>query len=217
MPFSSAVSEVPKYLPNFVANYTKRLAESGYDELFKTSFFRWLVSLSPWKKYSIETILYVITTVLDQRLPENSLFREYAKQVVLDAAPEISKRMVNGARDELAVLMGTARNPEEKEFLSVVLSLGDDDISGLIRWLSHTELERESILHQLSGLPEEQKLKFLRLSDENKEKLMEFFGPKEEAEQKSSEQSRRILGLIADDINKLSERLEKSRRKETEQ
>lgn len=218
MSLGLAVSEIPKYLPNFAANYTKRFLERGYDRAFRTRFGRWLVSLSPWKKYSLEAFLYTLTAIFDDRLPANSSIRKYASQVGLDAAPEISKRMINGARDEIAVLADTARNPEEKEFLSIILSLEESDISGLIRWLSETKLERNKILGQLSLLSAEQKDKFFRLSDEDKEKLMEFFGPEEKMSPKSSEPTfgkvlRQDMAKAADRLRETKERMRQRRKR----
>jgi hypothetical protein len=203
---------IPKYLPDLAANYTKRFLERGYDQVFQTGFGHWLLGLSPWKKYSLEMILYVITAVLDERLPEDSSLRKYAKQVVFDTAPEISKRMINGVREDVVKVMAAAKSPQEEEFFSVILSLDDSDIASLIRWFGYTKIERNMIIVQLARLSPEHRIKFLRLSEENREKLMEFFGPKEKEEPKPSEpKDRGIFGMMADDINNLNEKFEKTR------
>lgn len=218
MPFNLTASELSKYLPNFAANYSKRFLERGYDQAFKNKFGQWIVGLSPWKKYSLEAILYAVTTVLDDRLPANSLFKKYASQVGLDAAPELSKRMINGARDEIVAMAATARNTEEKELIFIIFSLDDKDISDLIRWLGQTKLERDKILGRFSLFSTEQKAKFLRLSDEDKEKLAEIFGPKEKAEQVPSEPTsgevfRRDMIKAADRLREIKERMRQRRKR----
>lgn len=218
MPFSSGLPRIPKYLPNFMANYTKRFLEKGYDQAFRTRFGQWLISLSPWKKYSLEALLYGVTSLLDDRLPADSPIRKYASQVGLDAPPEISKRMINGARDEIAVMLATARNSEEKEPLSIILSLDDQDISDLIRWFGQTGLERNKILGQLSLLSVEQKTKFFRLSDEGKERLIEFFGPEEKEDQRPSEPTlsevvRQDMAEAAERLNEIAERMRQRRKR----
>lgn len=177
MPLVSSLEAIPKYLPNLAANYTKRFLERGYDQLFRTSFGQWLVSLSPWKKYSIESLLYALTALLDERLPADSPARKYASQVVLDAAPEISKRMINGFRDEVAALVAGAKNHQEKEVLAAVLSLEDSDISGLMHWLGQKKSQRDSILGLLSRLSFEERVKFFGLSDKVKKQVLSFFSP----------------------------------------
>lgn len=213
MPLGLTVSEIPGYLPSIVANLAKRLSEKNiYDRFFQTELARRLVRLSPWKKYSLEMIMYFITAVLDKKLPENSFFRKFAKEVALDTAAEVSKRMINGAREDIKMLTAVAESPVEKEFFSAILSLEDSDIDGLIRWLSHTELEQERILRQLARFSFEQQVRFYQLSEEIKEKLvrlMDFFYPEEQLQ---PEKGRGVLGMMADDINKLNEKLERKER-----
>lgn len=206
MSLKSSLNAIPAYLPNFAANYTKRFLERGYDRAFQTRFGQWLVGLSPWEKYSIEAFLYALTAILDERLPADSPLRKYVSQVGLDAAPEISKRMVNGAREEIAVVAAAAKNLEEKELLDAVLSLDDRDVTSLLVWLGQTKSQRDEALNLLSWLDPEQKVKFFHLSDEDKEKLLEFFRPQEPSEPTFGQ-------VLRQDLVKGTERLRETKEK----
>lgn len=212
--------KVIQLAPSFAASLTKRLLEKPYDNVFKSWLGQWLVNLSPWKKHSIEGVLYVLTALLDDRLPENSILRKYAKEVVLDAAPEISKRMINGARKEISSL-ALGVNPLEKELLDAVLSLEDEDLAKLIQWFGRPDREQRKILAALSILSPEQLAKVFRLSAEEKEKFFEFFWPEKKPEEAQSliqpepafgEVFRQDMVKGADWLNQTAERMRQKRK-----
>jgi len=166
-------------LPVVAASYLKRGLETLYDQAIQTGFGKKLTALSPAKKYTIEAILYALTAVLESRMAANSKLGKLLREVAVDIGPEMSKRIINGAREEVAEMVAVAKNPVEKDLLDALLSLGDSDLSGFIRWLSQTSLERDKIFNQLSLLSAEQVAKILKLPDAEKDQFLKFFGPPE--------------------------------------
>ena len=211
MNLANASDKAEQALPVFLANYAKRFLETIYDRAIQTGFGQKMVALSPAKKYTLEAILYALTAFFESRLRTNSKLAKFLREVGVDMAPEISKRIINGIKQEMAVIAAEATNPMEKDLLDVLLSLGDSDLSGFIRWLSQTSLERDKIFNQLSLLSAEQVAKILKLPDAEKDQFLKFFGPeeKERADQKSVEP--RFGEVFRQDMAEAAERLKQTK------
>ena len=87
----------------FAAGYVKRWMESGvYDRLFKTKYGEKIKRLDKKAAYGIEFGLNFLTSVLDQKISEDTALKKFIKEVGMDAASEISKRLINGNKSKAA-------------------------------------------------------------------------------------------------------------------
>lgn len=167
-------------LPVFVANYAKRFAEGAYDEAFKTRLGQGLLGMSKSKKYGIEFILNVLTAFFELRLAENPNLKKFLKEVGIDPAPEVSKRLHNGIREEIRI---SVRSFEEKRLAGVILELDNRDLIDLLDWLFGKRMsEKVAIAKEVSCLPAEQLTKVLRLSPKQREKFFDLLNPQEKTQ-----------------------------------
>ena len=205
---NARLGRATELIPVFLANYAKRFLEKGYDRAFQTKLGRKFLGLGDKKKYAIEFALYVLTAFFEKRLAGNTKLVKFAKEVGIDAAPEISKRMINGARAEISSSAGTS---EEKELVDLFLSLGDEDLTEAVKWFCGKDFrEKNELLSWIATLPSWQLARLLKLSAEEREKFFDVLNPKSRPE----EAGQGVLGLMADDVRKLRG---KSRIKEEEQ
>ena len=179
MNLENASDKVAQALPVFLASYAKRFLERVYDQAMQSGFGQKLAGLSPAKKYGLEAIMYAFTALLEPRLKADSKLAQFVREIAVDAAPEMSKRIFNGVKEEIAVMVSETTDPVEKDLLSIVLSFKPEEIKSLLDWLGQTKLERNKILKQFSLLSKEQAAKIVGLSGEEKERFFEFFGPAE--------------------------------------
>ncbi|MDZ4243564.1 MAG: hypothetical protein U1C57_00470 [Candidatus Doudnabacteria bacterium] len=175
----NASDKVAQALPVFWASYAKRFLERVYDSAIDTRLGQKLAALSPAKKHGLEAIMYALTALLEPRLKADSKLAQFVREIAVDAAPEMSKRIFNGVKEEIAVMVSETTDPGEKDLLLIVLSFEPEEIKSLLDWLGQTKLERDKILKQFSLLSKEQAAKIVGLSVEEKEKFFEFFGPAE--------------------------------------
>lgn len=204
-------ARLAELMPVFAANYAKRFMEHVYDNAFATPLGQKLAAMGKSKKYAVEFGLNLLTAFFEGRLAENTKLKKFVKEVGIDVAPEISKRMINGVRDEVLASAGT---DEEKELVGILLALEDKELIELLNWLYEKPVsEKTTVLGQLSLMSAEQIVRLMRFSTEDREKFFGILNPKPQPE----ETGRGVLGLMADDINKLNEKLEESRRKEAGQ
>lgn len=199
--------EAVELLPTFAANYVKRFLEKAYDRVFQTKTGAWLASLSPGKKYGAEFALYALTAFFDSRLAENTKLKKFVKEVGIDVAPEISKRMINGVREEVIL---SAVSPAEKGLADLLLSLEDKELIELLRWLYEKEAsEKRNLLSLISLLSSEQITRLLGLPVEEREKFSRLLNlpeePKEKADQGPSEPT--FGEVLRQDMVKGAERL----------
>ena len=87
---------VERHIPSIVSKYAKRLLEPVYDWLFTTYLGRYCRSLNSSQKHAIEASMYIATEFLDSGLKGNTPLKQITREVVVDAAPEIAKRLLNG-------------------------------------------------------------------------------------------------------------------------
>ena len=133
-------------LPVFAANYAKRFMEHVYDSAFQTELGRKLAAMGKPSKYTVEFGLNLLTAFFEDQLAENTKLRKFVKEVGIDVAPEISKRMINGAREEIKM---SAKTAEEKEVAQLLFGLEDNEFIGLFGWLYEKQvLEMMTVFRQ---------------------------------------------------------------------
>lgn len=82
------------------ASYAKRWMESGvYDRLFD-KYGEKIKRLDKKAAYGIELGLNFLTGVLDQKMSEDTALKKFFKEIGMDAASELSKRLLNGLKKD---------------------------------------------------------------------------------------------------------------------
>jgi len=188
-------------IPVFAANYAKRFLEGLYDQAFQTGFGQRLTALPQWRKYAIEFVLNALAAFFERKLKENTAFRKFVKEVAVDAAPEMAKRLINGVKQDI---LASATTPEEKEVAQILLELEDRDLLGLIKWLCENEpLEIRRITGQLWRLTPEGVSRLMDFFPEDRKKFFDVLSPRPWPE--GTRQG--ILATMADDVRKLRQKL----------
>ncbi len=195
MAFSDAMfSRVSELLPVVAANYTKRWMEHVYDNAFQTPLGQKLAAMALPKRYAVEFGLNVLASFFEDRLAENTGLKKFVKEVTVDAAPEISKRMINGAREEI---VASAKTLEEKEVARLLFELEDQELIELMSWLYGISLlERRRVIHLLSLLPAEQLSRLMNFSADQKEKFIQIVFPQPEKKERGPFLSEETRGRI---------------------
>jgi hypothetical protein len=77
------------------SGYARRKLERVYDALISdTVIGAELRALSPLQKRGVELALYAAGAMIDAKVPERSALGVLFKQVLMDAGPEIARRML---------------------------------------------------------------------------------------------------------------------------
>ncbi|OHB17761.1 MAG: hypothetical protein A2734_02795 [Parcubacteria group bacterium RIFCSPHIGHO2_01_FULL_40_30] len=190
-------------LPVFAANYAKRFMEHVYDNVFQTPFGQKLVAMGKSKKYAVEFGLNLLTAFFEDRLAENTKLKKFVKEVGIDVVPEISKRMINGAREEI---LGSAKTLEEKEIVQILFGLEDKELFGLLGWFyEKSASELMAISSQLSLMSAEQIARLMNFSVEDREKYFGVLNPRSRPKEAKQE----ILKAMTDDIKGLRQRFQR--------
>ncbi|MGQ9571260.1 MAG: hypothetical protein ACUVUQ_10590 [Thermodesulfovibrionales bacterium] len=92
----------------------------------------------------------------------------------IDAGPEISKRLINNAKEQLIT---KAQSPEYKELVSLLLELDDQTLITLLNWLySDIEAtERAEVSKWLCRLSFDELVRLAQLTPENRKRLLDLF------------------------------------------
>lgn len=174
VPITYCIGPMDEKTANFVAvmlsGYAKRVLESRYDDLFSTELGERAKRLDPATKYLIEGGLYAALAYGDGKFPDNQPWKKFVFEILKDAPSELSKRLINGVRDEAAgALMGAQGTPTTAALQSV-LALEDEALAIMIRWGTEvSEADFTKLLALASGLslPELQKLDRLNSAQRN--------------------------------------------------
>lgn len=160
----------------FSAGYLKRWLEGNfYDKIFKTKLGEKLKGLDKKALYGIEFGLNTLMAFFEQKLAEDTALKKFVKEVGVDMGPEISKRLINNAKEQLIT---NAKSSEEKELVNVLLELNDKTLIDLLNWLYDIESsERAEVLKQLSRFSFDEIAKLAQLTHENRKKLFDLFKP----------------------------------------
>lgn len=82
------------------AGYAKRWMEGNvYDKVFETKFGEKFKNLGKKSAYGIEFGLNFLTSVLDQKFHDDTALKKFIKEIGMDAASELSKRLINGTKE----------------------------------------------------------------------------------------------------------------------
>ncbi len=159
----------------FASGYVKRWMEGNYDRLMTTESGQRLQALDDRVKYVLEAGAYALMAFADQHLSADTPLKRLIREISLDAAPELSKRMVNGVREKLSTSQPGAANHEVAQAL---LKLGDDDLGALLAWLSNlTPEKRAAMVKPLSSLSGDDLKRFATLSPHQRDLLSTLDDP----------------------------------------
>ena len=168
--------QIANGLAIFAANYLKRWLEGNfYDRLFRTGLGQKLQGLDAKARYGIEFGLNLLTVFFDRALAEDTALKRFVKEVGLDAAPEISKRLINHAK-----------NPQEQELVHALLTMDQEHLVQLLSWLYEIESgRRKKMLKEISQLSVDELVKLAQkmggkiiTNDFNLNKVAELHGVK---------------------------------------
>ena len=205
-------ARLAELLPVFAANYAKRFMEHVYDEAFQTSFGQRLAAMGKSRKYTVEFALNLLSAFFEDRLAENTKLAKFVKEVGIDAAPEISKRLINGVKGEI---LASAKTEEEKELAQILFRLEDKELFEALNWLyEKSASEKAIILSQLSLMSAEQTARLMNFSVEDREKFFGVLNPRPRPKETGRESSEPTFGeMFRQDMADASKRLEAVREK----
>lgn len=128
------------------------------------------------KKASVEALLAALTTYAEKRVDPKSSLGFASKTIMMDAAPEISHRLLSTAREELHEVQAAGPySPEKKSVALKVLNLQDEDLLRLLLYLERAnEDECSRFLDFASSSPPEELSRFSSLSDEERATLLKL-------------------------------------------
>lgn len=155
----------------FGSNYIKRWLEGKYDQLAELPAVSKLRSLSKSSRLGIEAILYTLAAYAEQKLSDQSPLGLMAKSVLMDAAPEISSRLIKDARADLEVTCADAGGPSEprqnvarkllgmesKELLGVLIAMDEMDDGERSRFLEFAAQADAAELAKFAALDQHQR------------------------------------------------------------
>lgn len=204
--FKRLGSDVAEGMPVFAAGYIKRMLEGEYDALIKkTAWGQRLKRLGLPEKYSIEALINLLNAIADSELPENSFLAKMLKGVLLDAGPEISKRIINGdkisekigdkAKNKIGRLIGLdqIQEPKEKALANLMLELDNETLADLLAWAYGIgEEERKRTIGLIKNLSHEELAKFAGLSEESRKQMVKLLTEKPPNEKPKSQIGKKI-------------------------
>lgn len=126
-----------------------------------------LRSLDAKAKYGIEFGLNLLSVFFDQALAEDTALKRLVKEVGLDAAPEISRRLINHAQ-----------TAEEQDLIHSLLAMGQEELIKLLGWLYEIDAKRrKKMLQDIGDLSVEELTSLSRMNSEDRERLLGLFVP----------------------------------------
>jgi len=152
-------------LATFASSYVKRWMEANYDALMRAAPARKLMECGKPTRYGIEAALYALLAYADQRWSGNTPMTKFVREVMMDAPSEISKRLVNGFREEAMAPAATGTPEQTKGVEQMLLGLDDATLGPLLAWLARTTPEDRARVRSLLGtLSDEELQKVSRLT-----------------------------------------------------
>ena len=138
-------------MANFASSYAKRFLESHYDALMRTAPARKLMEAGAPTRYGTEAALYALIAYADQHWPKDTPLRKFIRDVAIDAPAEISKRLVNGFREEVLSASRSGDPNQNKSMEQVLLQLDDATLGALLAWLARLGPEERKKTRALLG------------------------------------------------------------------
>jgi hypothetical protein len=152
--------------------------EYKYDRLGQTEFFQKLKRLDKPKKYTLVGGLLLLDAVIEQNMAEDTPLRLAIKEILKDAGPEMSKRIINGDEGPLNIdsekYTPKVDRLEEKTILRSLCRQSVETFTGFCAWLDLSEPdEQRLILRQMEehGFTEEEIQNMPKLQQEKLRKL----------------------------------------------
>lgn len=139
----------------FAECYIKRYLESRYDRLMELPWMSGLKAMNPGMKYGVEALLAAIATYAGLKLPDQSPWAGLVKNLVSDAAPEISSR----------ILKETGAEGLDREVGTLIPGLLGDARTELRNEASTGALSMQSVAEKLLALSDEELLAVLVASE----------------------------------------------------
>lgn len=163
-------------MPGVAAMYVKRLLEDPYDRLAETAFFTKLKGLDSREKGAIELVSYILTAIVDLKLPSGGLLQYLFKEVGVDFAPEMAKRMMNGKKIR-EVLLSIPTDASYGGLLGTLLEIKDDEqLSDLVGWIFNKGPERwAEAVKKMGQLSSSQFARFAELDPTVRQQILEIF------------------------------------------
>jgi len=159
----------------FGSSYVKRWLEHHYDSLMASKVARPMMEAGPVTRYGIEATLYALTAYADAQWTPQSMMGKLIKEVARDAPSEISRRMVNGFREQVIASRSTGQARQVEEAL---LQMDDDALGPLLVWLARIgPEERAKVREMFAGLSDEEIEDVVSRSPEELAALMSKFEP----------------------------------------
>jgi len=178
-----------------VTNYVKRFLESRYTDIFETDFGKKLKNLSTGKKYGLEALFYGCATLLNEKLPGNTIPKKVFQDVLMDAFPEIAKRMINGDAKEEDAFQAFVSS-DEGNTLSSLLEDGSNNLNSILEWIeSLDEDKQEEAWEKVSNLSPEAMKTFVSLDSKRKEIFLKLIKKKKPKESFMDRLGRELKGL----------------------
>lgn len=181
------------------ANYVKRWLEgNAYEPLARTEAFRRARSSSKVIRFGAEAALNLLAVLFDRKFAADSALRRIVKEVGLDAAPEISKRLVNGTS-----------TPPEREVVNALLEMDPEQSRALLGWLYETSpAERARLFNMLASLEPEAFARLAQMSAADREKYLSILNRDPEPRDRSDSSEWKA---VADQIRSFRARRNRSR------
>ena len=157
----------------FAACYIKRWLESRYDALMALPALGKLKAANPGIKYGVEAILYALTAYAQQKWSDPSPLGLMVKTVLMDAAPEISARLLKDTRADLTGEVSAATSPTQQSIASKLLGLEDPELLGILTSLEGMDDNlRAKFLSFSNAAPPEELKRFSSLSTDQQTSLL---------------------------------------------
>jgi hypothetical protein len=161
----------------FGSCYIKRWLEPRYDQLIELPFMAKLRAASLGTKSAIEAILYALTAFAENKMSDKSPLGLMVKTLLMDAAPEISARILQDARADLTAAAGEPQQPrqsvasrmlalDDAELLSLLLSIEDMDAATKAKFLAFAAKASDTELRRIASLTPQQRNTLLGMQDE---------------------------------------------------
>jgi len=147
------------------ANYVKRWMEGHvYDPLIRTNVGKALEAQGPTTKYGIELALNLLAAYFDHSLSGDTVLKRLVKEIGIDAAPEISKRLVNNSHTE-----------SDRHIAETLLDLDPKEMVSLLTWLYETpSAERRDRVAFLTTLDNHELSRFAQLPPDMRRQLLDL-------------------------------------------
>jgi hypothetical protein len=159
------------------ASYIKRWLEARYDTLMALPALARLKAASPGVKYGIEAMLYALTAYAEQNVSDRSPLGLMVKAVLMDAAPEISARLLKDARAELAAEVSAPGQPTQQSVARKLLALDDAELFSILTSLEEMdEATRAKFLAFASGASPDELKRFGSLPSDRRNGLLNLQG-----------------------------------------